>query len=217
VSETEESTVTVFDEIVLAVNAAKKGSGNRKKSMDDKTYIENLMEGVSNLDKEDWDGLSEDARNWYNDAVRATQAEEEFEFPEGFAPKDAPPMKKAVAENTASEEEGESETAEDDETQTEDAGEEDAAPAKKTRGRPRGNGKVKEKKEPSERKSRVSPGFTLRTIRRMVVKNPDITVAELQKAAADEGIQYTTGSLQMAVQSTKIVVGIVKETGHWVD
>ena len=91
-----------------------------------------------------------------------------------------------------------------------------APPAAPRRGRPPGSRNGTTARAPAEHVSRgprsVKEGFTVRTVRRMIIENPDITVDELEKAAqAAGGDPLKRSTLVQQQMTTKNVIAIYEE------
>ena len=59
--------------------------------------------------------------------------------------------------------------------------------------------------------------FSIRTIRKMVIHNPAITVQELMIAARQAGNPLKRSSVSLARRQALEMIQSARESGHWVD
>ena len=58
-------------------------------------------------------------------------------------------------------------------------------------------------------------GYTMRDLRRAVVKDPKITVDELIKEAEAANATFSRSSVNLALQTTRTVIELAREENHW--
>jgi hypothetical protein len=59
--------------------------------------------------------------------------------------------------------------------------------------------------------------FSVRTIRKLVIQNPSITVDELMEAAQKAGNPLKRATVRLARIQALDAIAVMKETGHWQD
>jgi hypothetical protein len=59
--------------------------------------------------------------------------------------------------------------------------------------------------------------FSVRTIRKLVISNPAITVNELMVAAKEAGNPLKRSTVRLARNQALDFIANAKESGHWVD
>jgi len=89
-----------------------------------------------------------------------------------------------------------------------------AAPAQEV---PRKRRAAREEPAPKLRKQRVRKAFSMRSVRKMVVENPNLTIDDLWDACERAGEDYTRSTIVLARGQALEMMDIVKETGHWRD
>jgi len=87
-----------------------------------------------------------------------------------------------------------------------------AEPSRKRQAR--GESKFERGKERKERKRKA---FSVRSVRKMVVENPELSVDDLWDACERAGQDYTRSTIVLARGQALELINIVKETGHWRD
>lgn len=140
-----------------------------KKNEDQQAYLTRLMRAVAKLKDPEWEGLSTDAQEWNNGAAEAHKAGDEIaDFPDYAAIDDNPPVDEEVDE------------------------EEEVVPP------PVVKAKDKEKKpiEKPAPKPAVVAGTGRKVsachmIKKMVVKDPTITVAQLSENLKSDGLKVS--------------------------
>lgn len=202
---------SIYTELMAAATSGGQTFKGRTPRETEQQFLERLTRHVLDLEKETWDALSPEAQEWHNNAVDAINDDKPLTAPEGMeevqAVRPARKGKAAAAEAEADadpEAEGEAATAEKE---------------KPRRGRKAAADKpAKEPRETKERKTRQpKEGFTMREMRRMIISNPDVGVKDLIAKAEQEGVQFSRSSIVLAHQTTKTMINLVKETGHWRD
>lgn len=142
-----------------------------KKDEDRQDYLTRLMKAVSKLKDPEWELLSKEAKDWNNDAAEAYKG--------GVA----------LAEFPDLEEESSADDPIDEEVDEED----EAPPVKQAVKKPEKEAKPAKEKEASKPQVSAAPRkvSACHTIKKMVVKKPSITVAELSEKLKAEGLKVS--------------------------
>jgi hypothetical protein len=170
-------------------------------------YLRRIVKAANSpkITDAEFETLSGAAQEWYDAAARAYKVPEAIPLPEDVALGDG--------DGDAALEEGTTEEGSTDEPGNEAASEGDAERAPKKRGK----GTAKPKKEKGPRKNLL--GFSVIDMRREVIKNPAVTVAQLteiaKKAFPEAEIKVST--ITIARATTLTVVKLMKELGRWKD
>lgn len=186
------SEFSAIEQELLQVTALKP-----KKNEDRQKYLTRLMLAVTKLSDPDWEGLTKDAQEWTNGGAEAHKAGSEVEDFEDFV-----------------------EEAEDEEVDEEQVeGVEKPQPVKaKTNGngvaKTKSNGhkeEVKEiKKSPSVAPRKVS---ACHMIKKIVVKKPTITVAELSEQLKQDGLKVSDVTIATLRSDLRDTLRVLNELG----
>ena len=187
-----------------------------KKKEDRQTFLHRLLDAVQDLDDDAWKGLSTESQSWVNDnALKIKNHGEDAElddFPDDEdeeAPEDEDPGEDVAEEETEEEDEDpeESDDAEEATEEEEDpvsvqeeekttskkapAKKKAAAPAKKAAPAKAKTEKPEKKAAPKEKKPAAGPKSTgiKVQIKKMVFKNPSITVDDLLERLGKGGVK----------------------------
>ena len=87
---------SVLEQLLEATEANPQG-----KKEDEQEFLLRLSESVSELEQADWDALGDDAQEWYNAAVDASNEGDEIPHPDAAAEPAKPAAKPAVERKTA--------------------------------------------------------------------------------------------------------------------
>ena len=140
-----------------------------KKNEDRQKYLTRLMLAVTKLPDPEWEGLSKDAQEWTNGGAEAHKAGDEVKEFEDFVE--------------------EAEDEEVDEEQAEEVAKPEPVKAKTNSATKPKKEEVKEvKKSPSVAPRKVS---ACHMIKKIVVKKPTITVAELSEQLKQDGLKVS--------------------------
>jgi hypothetical protein len=186
---------TVFAELLAFVH--KHGDKNfpSEPHRDDtvQSYLEKLVQAVADIPETDFDDEIGDAgHTWTNESIANMNENKELSIPEGFV---APPARRKRIKAANGE----------------------AAEAKEAK--PKRERKVREKKEREPREARghvmrkPKGGFTTRSLRRLVIENPNISLDEMDKQARAAGAEFARSTLTVVRQSALITCSIVRECG----
>lgn len=186
-------------------------------------YLKRMLNELADLSDEQFDELPQDAQDWFNHAVNEElNKHKEVTPPNGFAdavPADAGPRRRSRPVVTNS---GENEPAMTDADETEQIAAADAKAAKTPRKRAAtGNGEG----EPNSGPKRAAPfggarggsrkEFSVRTIRKLVIQDPSITVDTLMERATEAGETYSRNTVNLARNQTLEMIEVAKQSGHW--
>lgn len=189
-------TLSVFEDLTAGLDKGKKGTSTRKKDENDEDYIARLLESAMALKKTVWDALGDATKEWINTASTAVNEEREFDPPEGFD--------SAVAEEVA----------------TKPAGRrKQAAPARAGKAATNGNAAPARKKAAAAAKEpgagrKTKEGFTINSIRMIVLKKPKSSIEDLQAAAEKAGVVFKDSTLKITRSQTLQFLNMVKEAGY---
>jgi hypothetical protein len=189
---------TVFAELLSFVHKHGDKSFPNEPHRDDtvQSYLEKLVQAVAEIPETDFDDEIGDAgHTWTNESIANMNESKELSIPEGFvAPVQAKRGRRPkVAANG------------------------EAAEAKEAK--PKREKKVREKKEREPREARghvmrkPKGGFTTRSLRRLVIENPNISLDEMDKQARAAGAEFARSTLTVVRQSALITCSIVRECG----
>jgi hypothetical protein len=87
--------MTLFDEILTA--AKTKGAVDIKPNETDDKYLEEIIRVIAIVDNPVWEGLSTDAKTWFNESVKAINLAQPLPEIDGFVRRDSP---KEIAPNS---------------------------------------------------------------------------------------------------------------------
>jgi hypothetical protein len=198
----QEGALTVFDELLTAVQTVDPAFADQGRKETTHAYMQRFVKGIAAVDEDTWNALSDEATEWNNATVKAIKAKKEYDLPEGFEdpeadaggadpevePEDPPARRPAPAKKGA-------------------------APAAPARPAP---APAKKAAAPAARQQRtLKDGYTMREMRRAVVKNPNMTVDDLEAEATENGVEFSRNSINLALQTTRTVIDLAKEEGHW--
>jgi hypothetical protein len=73
-----------------------------------------------------------------------------------------------------------------------------------------------EKPEKRKEPRKTTPGLpTIRTIRKMIIENPTLSLNDLDEMTKSLGKEYSRKTLDLVRKSTLTMIAVAKETGHW--
>jgi len=200
-------------------------------------YLKRIIVATGKISDEAFDNLPLASQDWFNDAAPHFKKGKPIPLPPGSEaldaakeeePKAAKPAKPAKAAKAAKaakpeveddvdeiEEGGDVDGPEEgDDLEEEEPGEEeepegDAVQAKAA--------KPKTEKAPAEKKERKNllKGFSVVDMRREVIRNPTVTVAQLQEIAKGKGENVKKSTITIARATTLTVIKLMKEEGRW--
>ena len=161
-----------------------------KKNEDRQKYLKRLMLKVTKLPDPDWEALSKESQDWTNGAAEAYKAGDELEdFPDYEEVDDNPPMDEEVNEEAVS-------------------------VAAKTKANKKAD---KVEKEPDVRPAtNTHPGRKVsacHTIKKMVVKEPKITVAELSERLKESGLKVSDVTIATLRSDLRDTLRVLNEVG----
>lgn len=202
-TETEAAEPTVFQALLNFVHEHGDtdfpSTPNRKEKP--QAYLEKFVQAISDVDEKTFDeNVDEAAQEWFAAAVNAMNANEEVTAPEGF---EVPAATSKRAERATLKQNKEAAKAEAE------AGEGEAEKPKRKR---------REKAEAEagprgHRMRKAKAGFTTRSLRRLVIENPEISLEEMDRVAKEAGATFARSTLTVVRQSALITCSIVRECG----
>lgn len=199
----EAGVATVYDELLTAVQAADPAFADQGRKETTHAYMQRFVKGIAALDEETWNALSDEATEWNNTTVKAIKAKKDYDLPEGFEDPEQPAEPEPEPEPAA----------------RPAAARKGAAPAPaaaRPAARPAPAPAKKAAAAPAARQARVpKEGYTMREMRRSVVKNPQITVDDLEAEATENGVEFSRNSINLALQTTRTVIDLAREEGYW--
>ena len=195
----------VEKELMEAAGLAKYTSKDRAEQLTE------LVEQVSNLDEDTWNGLSEGAQGWFNQAVESTNEGADMpDFPEAEAEKPskkAAPKKAAKEEAEAEEEKPAKKPAKAKKEEAEaDADAEPAEPKKRGR-KPNPDKPAKEVKE--KKPSGVNH------IRELCVELPNAKFEEVLEKCRADGVEVADATVQAVFADTHKTLRVVRDSGKF--
>jgi hypothetical protein len=190
-----------------------------------KEQIGELVEKAATLDDDAWNSLSEEAQNWFNEAVECVNQEKETPpFPgEAKAAKGkeekpaakkeaAKPAAKPAAKAKAKKEEPADDKAESDAEEEADA--EDEKPAKAAK-------PAKEKAAKAEKPAKAAKEVkerkpsSVNRIRELAVETPDATYEQVLASAREEGLTVADATVAAVFADTHKTLRVVRDSGKF--
>jgi hypothetical protein len=189
-------------------------------------FLKRMLNDLADLTDEQFDAMPQEAQDWFNHAVNEElNKHKEVTPPDGFA--DGPSHDTGVRRTRSKIQSNEGEKpvmAETEQTaQTEQATTTDQVtaekPTRKRAARVSSNGEVSDEFQRKAPFGGVRGGsrkeFSVRTLRALVIKDPDITVDDLVAKAHDAGEVYSRTTVNLARNQTLEMIRIAKEAGRW--
>ena len=201
-------------------------------------YLKRVIAATGKISDDAFDQLPQSAQDWFNDAAPFYKKGKVIPLPPGFEVVDAAePTKAAKPAKAAKAAKPEVEEVEDAPDPAED---DDADPVEELEGdaeieeggeegeeaeEPEGDAvhgkapKAKAAKQPAQKKERKNllRGFSVVDMRREVIRNPSVTVAQLQEIAKGKGEDVKKSTITIARATTLTVIKLMKEEGRWND
>ena len=162
-------TVSKIEAELLAASKLKE-----KKNEDRQDYLARLMRSVAKLPDDVWEGISSDAQTWNNDAAEAYKA--------GVVIADFPDLEADASVDADVDEEEEVKAAPKAKAKTNGNGQHEKPAAKN---------KEKVAEAPRSSSPTVRKVSACHTIKKLVVKKPNITVAELSEKLKADGLKVS--------------------------
>ena len=209
--------MSTYESLLEGVRDANPKFALRHSKEPEQTFLKRMLNDLADLSDDQFDALPQEAQDWFNHAVNEElNKHKEVTPPDGFA--DAEPADKGVRRRTRPVPNGGDEPKMTDAEETEAVANADAEkPARKRAARKSDN-------EPEEVSRKAPFGgarggarkeFSVRTIRKLVVEDPNITVDDLMAKATAAGEMYSRNTVNLARNQTLEMIEVAKQSGHW--
>jgi hypothetical protein len=176
-------------------------------------YLGKLVQAVSDIDEKTFEAeLSPEAQDWANNGINALNDQKEVELPEGFEPP-ATSERQSRRERRGSEKTeaaaGKAEAGAAEGNGADSSTKESRAAARAARKAAKAEGGG----EKGHKMRTPKTGFTTRSLRKLVIQNPNISLDEMAAEAKKAGTEFARSTLTVVRQSALITCSIVKECG----
>ena len=175
-------------------------SVERKAKESEERFQARLARAVGKLDKEVWDGISDEAQLWVNAAAAAMRDKEDV-------PDFSAELEDSEDESEDEESEDEEEEEDEDESEDEEPKKKDKAPKSKKEAKPSKEGKSKGKGGGRDLTS---------TFRRMAVEHPDLGKDEIMERMAKKGLEISNATAQTILFHTRQTLKALEAAGFTV-
>jgi len=210
--------MSTYENLLQAVRKNNDKFALRHTKEPEQQFLKRMLNDLADLTDEQFDEMPQDAQDWFNHAVNEElNKHKEVTPPDGFAegPSHDTGTRRAMRPKING---GEDTKMSDAADNAEPAAEK---PARKRAARNSGDRSV----ETSVGNDRKPPfggarggsrkEFSVRTLRKLVIENPDVSVDELMAKATDAGEVYSRTTVTLARNQALEMVEMAKQSGHW--
>ena len=179
-------------------------------------FLKRMLNDLADLSDEQFDAMPQDAQDWFNHAVNEElNKHKEVTPPDGFA--DGPSADAGTRRTTRPKINGD-ESKMTDAEKTEAVADADEKPRRKRaarNGSPSPTAETARKQPFGGARGGSRKEFSVRTLRKLVIEDPDITVDDLMAKATEAGEAYSRTTVSLARNQTLEMIETAKQAGHW--